>query len=269
MWFAAATAILGGTGCGATWKEGFHRIERPEERYARDGRNIHADPIAFLRELDERCEALEQYCLVFYRQERLGLFQSLSPLEEIQATFRKEPFSVKFEWHDPAHDYYESVYVQGQNHNKLLVRERRGFLASPPMVRILDVSDPVKFLKARNPVTDFGLAGVAHRTLTSFSDPELGGLVTVEYQGLVDLEPTHRACHHLKIKRPTTSGYPYTRQYFYVDAETLLPAGTDLWLQNGDLGARYRYADVDSSVTLTDVDFRLSKDHPDLDSPDA
>lgn len=240
------------------------RIKTPAMQYKREGKRITADPVAWLRELKERCDALDQYTLRFHRQERLGLIPTLGKVEDIRAAYRHEPFSVKFEWPDETMPYYESVYVAGQNKGKLLVRERHGILLFPPQVRILNLDDPVKLGKAKNPVTAFGLAEISTRTLAPFDDPKLQKIMTIRYEGLVDLEPFHRPAHHLRIERPPTEGYRYTAQDFYVDADTLLPAGTNLWLQSGALDASYRYSEVNANVPLTDTNFRLSKDHPEL-----
>jgi len=240
------------------------RIETPDMQYAREGKRIEAAPVTWLRDLKERCDALDQYTLRFHRQERLGLIPTLGQVEDIRASYRHKPFSVKFEWPDEKMPYYESVYVTGQNNNKLLVRERHGILMFPPQVRILNLDDPVKLGKAKNPVTAFGLAEITTRTLAPFDDPKLQEIMTIRYQGLVDLDPFHRPAHHLRIERPPTEGYRYTAQDFYVDAETHLPAGTNLWLKNGSLDASYRYSEVNPNVELTNDDFKLSKDHPQL-----
>ena len=222
-------------------------------------RAINRDPVGYLRQLYARCEQLEQYRLKFYRQERLGFIPTLGEMEEIDASFRKRPFSVKFEWPDAKMPYYESVYVEGRNNNMLLIRERRGLLLAPPQVRIINVDLPVKIGKARNPITFFGLANTARRTLEPFEDAKLKKVMTITCKGVVDLEPTRRPAYHLRIERPPTEGYRYTRQDFYVDVATGLPAGTDLWLRNGSLDARYRYADVDANVQLADEDFQISQ----------
>ncbi len=252
------------SGCGTAVMQTAGATARPAGRFAAEGKRIEADPVAYLRELYRRCEALEQYRLTFYRQERVGsLVQTLTPMERMEALFRKKPFSVKFTWNAPDADYYETVYVEGQNDNKLLLRERKGIFPFPPQVRAIDPALPAKLGKARNAITDFGLARVSRRSLIPFEDPALAKVMTICYEGVVDLDPTGRPAHQLVIKRPPTPGYAYTRQDFYIDAETLLPAGTDLWLKSGDLGARYRYVDIRTDVQLTDSDFRLSKDHPD------
>ena len=239
------------------------RLTSPQKRYARDGQHIQANPVGFLREVLARCAALKQYRLMFYRQERHGLLvQALGPVEEIRAAFRREPFSIKFEWDDPERDYFESVYVAGANDNKLIVRERKGIFPFPPQVRIVNLTDPVKWGRAKNPVTDFGLERVTQRTLLPFDDPQVTKVMTIVYRGLVTLDPMKQSAHHLRIERPPMKGFTYTRQDFYVDADTLLPAGTDLWLPSGELDARYRYAHVDPKVMLGDADFRLTKGHP-------
>jgi hypothetical protein len=180
----------------------------------------------------------------------------------MSALFRKEPLSVKFEWPADESDYAESVYVEGQNRDKLLVRERKGLLGLRPQVRVLNVMDPVKFGRARNPITEFGLARLVERTLIPFDDPEIRDKSSISYQGVSTPELTDRLVHVVRIERPPTPGLRYTRQDFYIDAETLLPAGTDLLLPGGDIEARYRYYDIDLTASLTDGDFRLTQGHP-------
>jgi outer membrane lipoprotein-sorting protein len=84
----------------------------------------------------------------------------------------------------------------------------------------------------------------------------------IAYEGVVDLEIIQRPAYYLRIDLPSIPGVACNRQDFYIDAETLLPAGTDLWLPNGELDARYRYTNVRTDVQLTDTDFRLSVNHP-------
>lgn len=259
-WLALAASMCGCSGGSGPRME--RRIETPQEKYAREGRRIAADPVAYLREVKQRCDAMEQYQLTFYRQERLGVIPQLTDMETIRARFRKTPFSVKFEWDDEKMPYYESVYVAGRNENKLIIRERHGLLLMAPQVRVLDVELPTKIGRAKNPITSFGLSQVVNRSLEPFNDPRLARIMTITYHGVVDLEPMHRPTHHLVVRRPPTEGYQYTRQDLYLDAETLLPAGTDLWLKDGQLDARYRYSDVKEQTDFTDADFRLSQDHP-------
>ncbi len=217
------------------------------------------DPVAFLEDVYQRANALDQYRLTFYRQERLGLIPRLGPMEKIEAAFRKTPFSVKFVWENEDPDYWESVYVEARNNNKLIVRERKGVLGLPPVTRTLDVNDPVKLGRGKNPITDFGLAQVARRSLLPFQDPDIARVMTIGYRGIVNLEPINRPAHHLRVERPAVKDIRYTRQDFYVDTETLLPSGTDLYTPNGKLDALYRYTNVRTDVRLTDADFAMGR----------
>jgi len=260
----SAVVVICTAGCAPQPTGGRIQTTRePEQRLTPEGERIKADPVGYLRGLFERCEAFDQYSLTFYRQERVGtVVQKLSPMEQVDALFRKKPFSVKFTWKSPDPVYYESLYVDGQNDGKLILRERKGMFPFPPQVRAIDPALPVKLGMARNPITDFGLARVVRRSLVAFDDPTLAGVMSIRYEGVVNLEPMNRPAHWLRIERPPTPGYAYTRQDFYVDEESQLPAGTDLWLKSGELGARYRYADINAQVQLSDQDFRLSQDHP-------
>lgn len=265
--FAALLPLIAAGGCASGGRSAAtaatpEQLNTPEARYAAEGEKIKVEPVAYLRKVFASVDALNHYNLMFYRQERLG--GKLRPMEEIRATFRKTPFSVKFVWEDPDADYFESVYVEGQNRGRLIIRERKGALPLlPPTIRQLKPMEPVKLGRARNPITDFGLAQITRRTILPFDDPAVRSQMTIRYEGLVNLDPRNRPAHLLRIERPPMPGMQYTRQDFFIDAETLLPAGTDLYLPGGDLDARYRYADVDPQVQTTDADFRLSKNHPD------
>ena len=232
-----------------------HRDGNVPRRYADEARRIDADPVNYLRELAERCRTLEQYRLIFHRQERLG--GVLQPMERIVALYRREPHSVSFQWEDPQAPYCQAVYVQGRDNDKLLIRERKGILFMPPQDRMLDVEDVVELGRSRQPITAFGLEQLIDRTLAPFDDPELAPVMTITYKGVVHLEPTGRPAHHLHITRPPLPGVQYTQQDFYVDVDTGWPAGTDLWLENGQLDARYLYSDIDTEVSLADWDFEL------------
>ena len=211
-----------------------------------------------LEEMLQRADRLDQYEVTFYRQERNGTFvQKLGPLEEIRAKFRKQPFSVTFEWPRSDADYAWSVYVEGKNGNKLTVRERKGILGLPPQTRVVDIMDPVRFGRSKNPITSFGLAQLVRESLDSFHEPSTRKLLKVRFEGLVSLDPMDRRAYYLRIESPPSANLRYTRQDLYIDAQTLLPAGTDLYTSDGKLDAKYRYADLNTHVRLTDGDFRI------------
>jgi len=246
------------TGCTTAKATKLSRFQEITPEFRPEASRIEADPVAYLKKKLVECEKLDGYALTFYRQERLG--GTLKPMEKIQAWFRARPFSVKFVWHNPDSNYEEAVYVEGQNNNQLLVKERKGFLFLPPTTRSIDPKLPAKLGKARNPITSFGLSRMIERSLRPIEDPDIADEITFEYKGVVELDPEGVAAHHLRINRPTNDKWIHVRQDIFINAETALPAGTDLWKTAEELDARYRYLDISTDVELCDKDFQLSEE---------
>jgi len=223
---------------------------------------ITRDPVAFLRQVKQRCDAIPKYRLTFYRQERLGVLQTLGRIEKIGVTFRADPFAVRFVWEDPGSPFVESLYVAGENDDKLLVRERRGFLGLPPTTYSLDPTSPVKLGQAKRPITDFGLSKLMARTTGTIDSPPGGVPARIEYRGLTRLEQTRQEAHHLVIMRAVAPGHPHPRQDLWIDAKTGLPAGTALYLADGRMDGLYLYADVRPDDSISDKDFRMTAAQP-------
>jgi hypothetical protein len=220
---------------------------------------IERDPLAYLRSVQARCDAIPKYRLTFYRQERLGLFQQLAKMEKIEVKFRAEPFSVRFYWPNPDASYDESVYVANANEGKLIVRERKGFLGLPPATHRVDPMASVTFGRSKQPITDFGLSRMMERTIGSIVDPPKGEPAKVSYEGIVTLAITGVEAHHVVIRRAPTKKTPCDRQDLWIDTETGLPAGTRLVLPDGRTDGLYLYADVTPDPSLSDKDFTLSE----------
>jgi hypothetical protein len=246
-------------GCAASAKPAqLSRFPEIKPQYRPVAEQMEDNPVACLQDKLEECKALQDYTLTFYRQERLG--GALKPMEKIQAWFRSEPFSVKFVWNNPEANYEEAVFVNGENENKLLVKERKGFLFLPPTTRAIDPALPAKLGKAKNPITSFGLARMIERSLAPIRDPEIADQVTLDYKGIVKLDTEGVPAHHLQINRPTNDEWIHVRQDIFINAQTTLPAGTDLWKTEEKLDARYRYIDINTNIELTDENFVISED---------
>lgn len=229
---------------------------KPSERFANTADLIRKDPVAYLRQVQQRCDAIAAYRLTFYRQERLGVFQTLGKVEKIAVIFRADPFSVKFTWDDPASYLAESVYVAGENDNKLIVREKHGLLGLPPVVRRLDAIDSVRWGQSKRPITDFGLSKLMERTISTIDRPPAGQPARIEYRGVTTLELTGQEAHHLVVMRAVAPGHPDPRQDMWIDTQTQLPAGTALYLPEDKLDALYLYADVRPDASISDKDFQ-------------
>lgn len=268
VFVCAAAIVLAELACaGAGQRAGVAAAKSSDgsEMIAATADRIRRDAVGYLREVLVRCEAIPQYRLTFIRQERLGLLPTLGEPERIHVRFRAQPFSVKFDFPDPNGDYVESVYVHGANDNKLIVRERRGWMGLPPTIRRVNPADSVIWGRSKRPITEFGLANMMARTLATIENPPKGQPAVISYLGVEVLPQTGATAHHVIIMRATTAQTPCNRQDLWIDAQTGLPAGTCLVLPNGAIDALYLYADVRPDASLSDEDFRLSV--PDAPTP--
>ncbi len=222
---------------------------------------VAADPIAYLRRVARKCSALDQYTLTFTRHERRGLFQRLHGPEPIACWFRREPFSIRMKWLDEDVKYGESVYVAGQADNKVrfVTRWWSPPLLPPPRVNKVNLYAPIALGEAQQPLTDFGLERLMERTLKSLD--EAGDEVTVEYRGPTQLPDGGPTTHFIHLEYPPTR-HRAPIQELYIDVATDLPAATILKRPTGRIHAAYFYADLDTSVQLTDDDFILDAERP-------
>ena len=140
--------------------------------------------------------------MLFIRQERRGLANTLRPPQNIRATFRADPFSVKFQWLDQDSTYTQLVYVAGQHDNKLRVRQRKGLFGLAPSTLKLNPMDTVTLGASRNPITDFGLARLIQRALRSVEVAKDHGGATVEYIGTHHLPDIDVTVHRIDITYP-------------------------------------------------------------------
>src|SRR5262249_40365988 len=118
--------------------------------------------------------------------------------------------------------------------------------------------DAVTFQKARNPITDFGLARMVERTLKRLAHAETLGGAKLEYVGVEPAGKSNRPAHRFSMHFPPADPFPNKDMDFYVDVETGLPSGVYMRLPNGKLDAMYLYEDVDTKVALSDADFEIN-----------
>lgn len=230
---------------------------------ATNSEKIAADPLAYLKHVAAKTEALPQYTLTMTRTERRGLFRQLKGPERIACQFRRQPFSVHMRWLDPNVKYGESTYVEGQQDNMVRFVPRHGLFGLPPGVTRVDLQTPVTWGEARRPLSDFGLERLMDRTLSALQ--EAGSKVTIEYLGLEQLARMSgdgtRRVHHFRFRyAPGASDTPEV--HFYADAATDLPVRTRLLSAGDELDGEYDYDDLNTQVTLRDDDFVLDAERP-------
>lgn len=219
------------------------------------------DVQAYLRQVLERCRALEQYTLTFTRQERRGLavFMTLREPEVIEVKFRRRPFSVRMRWLDPNIKYGESTFVMGQEDNKVRFVPRHGLFGLPPALTRVDLQTPVIWGESRRPLTDFGLERMVERTLESIGKSQ--GLARLTDEGLADVPLRGFQARRIHIEYPAKL-FTAPLVDLYIDPATNLPVCSRICLPSGAIDGLYLYENLNPNVKLTDADFVLDAERP-------
>ncbi len=233
------------------------RIEGYEEKIKRIG----ADPIAYLEECLAVSRRVKSFKTDFQRQERLGVFHELKPMENILAEYRDEPFSVRFTWKDKKSKYLQCVYIEGQENGLVQLMPRQGPFGLPPSVQKWPAKLAVEFHQSRNPITDFGPRRLLERTLDRIEEARAHGEVSIQLRDATEIGPAKEPCFHLELRYPAGDKYPCKLQDLYIHAQTQLPVATYLWLPGRDerseatLDGMYVYGRLDPEARLTDANF--------------
>ena len=202
------------------------------------------DPIAFLEACLRRYDReVKGYHCILHKQERLE--GTLQPSEEIACDFREEPFSVLMEWKKGAGLAQRTLFVKGENKDKILVKGT-GLLALAGVVE-RDTDSPDAKKSSRYPINEFGIKCGMERTLASWKAAQKDGALHVEYLGEVKVkEAGDRVCWKLRrtgYKAPEDGGV--TESTFYYDKETWLQVGSTLKGADGQLVGEYFFNDIE------------------------
>jgi hypothetical protein len=222
-------------------KEGGGKADTPSaaemERLARD------KPIEFL----ETClrvydRTVKGYTLTMQKQERIG--GKLQRTEVIDVAFRDQPPAVLMRWVEGARLAAASLYVEGENNGKLLVRPA-GLLLGGLIVERDPEGEQAK-QSGRYPMTQFGLKKAMERTLKSWKAARDKDELHVEYLGERQVkEAGDRTCYALRrdrYARPENDGV--LELTVYIDKETLLQVGSTIKGEDGKLIGEYFFRDI-------------------------
>ncbi len=138
------------------------------------------DPVAFLEACIRRYDReVKGYRCVLHKQERLD--GKLQPSEEIDVQFREKPFSVLMDWREGARLAKKTLYVKGENKDKVEVK-LNGLLAIAGIVERDPVGEDAR-KSSRIPITEFGIQIGSERTLAAWQKAEQQNALHVEYSG--------------------------------------------------------------------------------------
>ena len=219
-----------------------------------------ADPVRFLQECVERSKRLDAYKATFIRQERLGLFKKLMPIENIAADYRAEPLSVRLTWTDPKSEYAQCVYIAGREDGKVLTLPRNGLLGGKPAVDKYPPEFGITFGKTRNLITDFGPRRMAERLLDRIEKAKPLGGMTHAYKGETTIGPNNEPCYWVEMRFPAKDDFPNKLLDLYICKTRLVPIATFMWLPgkpertDKTLDASYIYAGI-APTAMADANF--------------
>jgi len=245
--------------------------ESPEAAMKR----IKDDPVRFFEQTLAKTRKIKTLRMKFERQERLGLFRELKPIEHIIAEYRDQPFSVRFTWTDPGSDYRQCVYIQGKNKDRVALLPRKGLFGLPPSVGNYAPQLGVTFSKTRNPITDFGPRRMMERTLDRIEKAKPFGGTKITLLGIKEIGPAKEPCYEFQLVFPPGDEYPAKLQDLYIHTRTGLPVATFVW-QSKDLvrssetlEAMYLYGEMEPNVALPEGAFVIDANRTNHTEPEA
>lgn len=202
-------------------------------------RLAHRDPVAFLEACLRRCDReVKGYRAILFKHERIE--GQLHDPEVIAVSFREKPFSVLFDWREGAGRAQRTLYVKGENDDKLVIRPA-GWRYRVAGIVTREPDGPDARASGRYPLTGFGIKIGMQLVLLSWQAAQKNGELHVEYLGRRRIrELDNRECHVLHrshYARPEEEGI--TDLVMYVDAETWLQVGTILEGKDGLIGEYY------------------------------
>jgi hypothetical protein len=197
------------------------------------------DVLAFFRQCLSRYDReVGGYTAILDKTERLD--GDVQPREVLAVSFREQPFSALLEWQKNARLAKKSLYVKGQNNDKLLVLPNGKILSLAGIVE-RDADGPAARRSGRYVQSEFGIKIGTERTLVTWAEAKKDNTLHVEYLGQKKVaEVGNRVCYVFKrapYDKPEEDGI--TEATLYVDKETWLQLGSVLKGPDGLIGEYY------------------------------
>lgn len=212
------------------------------------------DPVAVLENCLRRyAREVKGYQAALLKQERIG--GKLQRGEVIDVLFREGPFSVRLDWREGARLARRTLYVRGENNDRLLVLPT----ILPGLLGVVerDPRGPEARRSGRYPLTEFGMKIGTQRVLAGWEEARKQGSLHVEYLGESRVrEAGDRPCWVLRrtgYARADDEGI--AELTVYVDRESWLQVGSVLRGADGQVIGSYFFRDVRLNPPFRDDDF--------------
>jgi hypothetical protein len=205
-----------------------------------------SDLIAFLKECMARYDReVRGYRVLLAKRERVD--GKLMPPEEVRCAFRQKPFSVLMVWEKGAGRASKTLFVKGENDDKLLALPSGRIARFVAGVVSRDVDGPDARATSRFPVTKFGIRTGIKGALDAWVKARKRGDLKIQFNGTKRLEELdNRPCWEVKrigYRKPEDDGI--LEATFYFDKENWLQTGSILRGKDGKLIASYFFRDLE------------------------
>lgn len=213
------------------------------------------DAVAFLElALRHQIREVHGYSGVLRKTERLGGKEH--PLEVIDFWFREKPYSVLMKWRQGARNGKASLYVEGQNRDRVTV------LPNTRIAFPLDIDPDGRLAQGggRYSIREFSLRQGTERTLRAWKAAKEKGILQVEYLGKKPVpELDDRICYLLRRTCNPPEEEGVVTVSIAIDAETWLQTGSELIDGQGKLIGRYHITQLKVNPTFAANQFDRSQ----------
>jgi hypothetical protein len=207
----------------------------------------------WLREADGALARVESYTTVFHKQERVG--GRLLPEETVFFRFAR-PFKVRLQWIKEPHKGRDVVYIDGENANRLRVREG-GLLGLIPVN--LDPRGDMAMRDSRHPITDSGLAVLLGLISSNLERGAAAREVVTQDHGLETVYGRVARRFEGIFPKDAGKGYYCHRAELALDVERKVPLKLRIHDFGDQLVESYTYEDLRLNAGLKDADFALGR----------
>ncbi|MCG3128729.1 MAG: hypothetical protein CHACPFDD_03620 [Phycisphaerae bacterium] len=222
------------------------------------------DPMSLANLARDRYDReIRDYSCVFVKQERID--GRLTPVQEIEVLFRREPHSVLMKWIKNEDQCRRALYIRGQNLDRSGQEqawvEPAGCIARLFVSKTLVPIHGAQSRKAsRRTIDEFGFKSTLDLLYNYNKLAESRGQLDFSFAGagVVDGRPTFKLVRNLPYDGPR-SGYPDARMVLHLDQEWLLPVAVYSYADRDErqLLGSYLMIRVRLNRNLTDRDFQF------------
>ena len=208
-----------------------------------------ADPVRMLEFSVARYQReVQGYRVTLDRLERVN--GKLRVREVVKVGFRESPFSVAMQWEKGGDRAAASLFVAGENKDKVLIRPRNsvanflvGYVSRDPD------NEEVK-AQSRYSIREFGIQMGTIRTYLAWKAAQECGAFRYEYLGVREVpEAGGRRCHVIRRDVNPAEEDGLTDVTICIDTETWMQVSSRL-MAGSELIAEYHFRDIEMNPTF-------------------